>query len=91
MSLILTPQTEAEVRHWVESGQYPDADTVIHQALQALKDREEARFLQLRELVLAGHNSGKGEELTPELWDRLEREAEEAYQRGEKPSPYVCP
>jgi putative addiction module CopG family antidote len=67
MSLALTPQTEEEILDWIESGQFPDADAVIHQALQALKDRQEARFLTLRELVLAGHNSGKSEELTSKL------------------------
>ncbi|HEY7034002.1 MAG TPA: type II toxin-antitoxin system ParD family antitoxin [Thermomicrobiales bacterium] len=91
MSVTLTPQTEERIRHWIETGRYPDAEAVIDRALEALEHEEQARFLKLRELVLAGHNSGPGEELTEELWDRMEREAEEAYLRGEKPSPHVCP
>jgi putative addiction module CopG family antidote len=82
MSVTLTPQTEEEIRSWIESGRYPNADAVIQTALQALKDREEARVHKLRELVLTGHNSGPGEELTPELWEEIAREADEADRLG---------
>lgn len=91
MTVTLTPEVEARIRHWIDTGRYADADAVIDKALEALEDREQARFENARALILAGHNSGPGEELTEELWDRLEREAEEAYQRGEKPSPNVFP
>ena len=91
MSVTLTPQTEEELRRWVDSGQYSDADSVIQTALQALKDREEARFVKLRELVLAGHNSGIAGELTDELMDEIERSSEERYLPGEKPAAHVCP
>ncbi len=91
MTIVLTPEVEAQIRGRIESGRYPDAEAVIVKALAALEAEEQARFLKTRELVLAGFNSGPGEELTEELWDRLEQEAEEAYQRGEKPSPHVCP
>lgn len=82
MTVTLTPELEERIRHWIETGRYPDAGAVIDKALQALEDQEHARFLRLRELVLAGHNSGPGEELTDELWDRLEREADEADRLG---------
>jgi putative addiction module CopG family antidote len=91
MTITLTPEIEAQLRDRIEPGRYPDAETVIVKALEALDAQEQARFLRTRELVLAGLNSGPGEELTEELWDRLEQEAEEAYQRGGKPSPHVCP
>jgi len=90
-SVTLTPEIEARIRPWLETGRYADADAVMLTALEALEEQEPARFLTLRELILAGHNSGPGEKLTEELWDRLEREAEETYHRGEKPSPRVCP
>jgi antitoxin ParD1/3/4 len=91
MSVTLTPQTEEEIRSWIESGRYPDADAVIQTALQALKDQEEAKLLKLRELVRAGFESGPGVELTDELWEEMEREVDEAYRRGDEPSPHVCP
>ena len=91
MSMTLTPQVENRIRDWIKTGQYPDADAVIDKALQALEEQEQTRFLKTRELILAGFASGNAGELTPELMDEIEREAEEAYQRGEKPSPHVCP
>ena len=91
MSVTLTPQTEAEIERLVESGRFTDADAVVQTALHVLNEQYETKLAKLRELVLAGFNSGPGEELTDELWDRLEREAEERFQRGERPSPHVCP
>jgi putative addiction module CopG family antidote len=82
MSVILKPQTEKRIRHWIDNGQYPDADTVIDKALQLLEEREQERFLKLREMVLAGHNSGMGDVLTPELWEEIARDADEADRRG---------
>lgn len=91
MTITLTPEVQDQIQHGVESGLYPDAEAVIVKALEALDLEEQARFRKTRELVLAGFNGGPGEELTGELWDRLEQEAEEAFQRGEKPSALVCP
>ena len=91
MTVTLPPEVEAQVRNWIESGRYPDADAVPSDALRLLEEREQERFLRLREMVRAGFESGEAVELTPELWDELEREAEAAYQRGEKPDPDVCP
>jgi hypothetical protein len=51
---------------------------VIQKALQALEEQEQERFLKTRELILAGPNSGEGVELTPEVWEEIEREADEA-------------
>lgn len=82
MSVTLTPQTEAEIRRLVDSGRYPDADAVVQTALQALKEQDEARLAKLRELVLAGFASGDGGDLTPEFWDEIAREAEEADRLG---------
>jgi putative addiction module CopG family antidote len=91
MSVTLAPELEDRIRSWIESGQYPDADAVLRDALQLLEERNQARFLQLRDLVRAGFESGDAGELTPELMDEIEREAEEAFRRGEQPSPHVCP
>jgi putative addiction module CopG family antidote len=82
MSVTLTPEVEDRIRHWMDSGQYPDAGSLILKALEALEAQEEARFLKLREPILVGHSSGPGEELTDELWERIEREADEADRLG---------
>ena len=80
--MILTPQVEKQIRHWIERGPYPDAETVIQKALEALADQEQARFLETRELVRAGFESGDGGELTPALWQEIAREADEADRQG---------
>jgi putative addiction module CopG family antidote len=82
MSLTLTPEVEEQIRHWIETGRYPDADAVVLQALQALEVQEQARFLKTRELVLAGLNRREGVELTPEVWEEIAREADEADRLG---------
>ena len=91
MTVTLPPEVEAQIRNWIESGRYPDADAVLSDALRLLEEREYERFLRVRELVRAGFESGEAVELTPELMDEIEREAEEAFRRGEQPSPHVCP
>ena len=91
MSVTLTHQLEERIQHLVGSGRYPDADTVIAKALEALEAQEQERFVKLRELVLAGFSSPSAGELTEEMWDEIERSSEERFQRGEEPSPHVVP
>ena len=91
MTVQLSPRVEAQIERLIASGRYADAGDVIDEAVRLLAEREHDRFLQLQVLVREGFESGEAVELTPELMDDLEREAEEAYQRGEKPSPHVCP
>jgi putative addiction module CopG family antidote len=43
MSMTLTPQTEEKIRHWVESGTYPNADAVVQDALRLLQEHEQRR------------------------------------------------
>jgi putative addiction module CopG family antidote len=82
MVMTLTPSIEARIRDLIDSGQYPDADAVLLDALQLLEERNQERFLALREKVRAGFESGEGVELTPELWDQLVREADEEDRLG---------
>jgi putative addiction module CopG family antidote len=91
MTLTLTVELEERIRHWIDTGRYQDAEAVVVKALEALEAEEQARFLKARELILAGLNSGPTVELTEELMDEIERDAEVAYLSGEKPSPHVCP
>ena len=91
MSLPLSPDVESLIQSWIDRGRFPDAAAVVAAALQALDEREHAQFLALREKVRAGFESGDPVELTPGLWDLLEREVEEAFLRGEQPDPEVCP
>lgn len=82
MMIAVTPETEKEIEEWIAGGHFRDADHVISEALQALRDREHAKFLRTRELILAGRDSGIAGELTDEFWEEIAREAEEADRLG---------
>ena len=90
MSVTVTPRIEEQIRSWIESGQYADADAVLCDALRLLEEHNQAKFLRVRELVRAGFESGDARELTPELMDEIERRADERFLRGGMPSPHVC-
>ena len=91
MTIRLAPRVEALIQQKLESGPYRSADDVVENALLALDEREQTRLLRLRALVRDGFESGDAIPVTAELMDEIEREAEEAYQRGETPNSDVCP
>jgi antitoxin ParD1/3/4 len=92
MSVTLTPQIEAMIRERVESGQYDNADDVMREALRLLEERE--KLDHLRSLLAVGLEQlqrGEGIEFTAERAEEIRRSAKEAYLRGDKPKPDVCP
>lgn len=92
MSVNLTPQVENLIRRKIAAGPYRSADEVIEEALPALDERD--RLASLRAAIAVGDAQlarGEGIPYTPELMDEIEREAEEAYLRGDQPNPDVCP
>jgi len=93
MARQLTPEHEAMVERIIAVGQYTDRDQVIDAALRLLEERAQ-RLDRLRASIadgLAAIERGEGIELTPEVMDEIEREAEAAAERGETPNPDVCP
>jgi putative addiction module CopG family antidote len=93
MNVTLTPQVEDKIRHWVETGQYADADAVLNDALRLL-DEHRQRLDALRAKLQIGLDEadrGEVDEWTPELRDRLRREAHEMHLRGEQPDSDVLP
>jgi antitoxin ParD1/3/4 len=50
MSVVLTPEMAAAVRHAVESGEYASASEVIREALRLWKEHQVARERELDEL-----------------------------------------
>jgi antitoxin ParD1/3/4 len=92
MTVTLTHQHKDLVERLVASGQYEDAEQVIGQALHLLEEHE--RLQQLRAKIQIGLDEldrGEGIEVTPEFWDELDREVDEAILRGDEPDPDVCP
>jgi antitoxin ParD1/3/4 len=93
MSITLTPQLEDQIQRLVESGRYADAEAVMKDALQLLEEHQE-QLNALRMKIQEGLDEadrGEVDEWTPALRERLRREAQEMYRRGERPDPDVCP
>jgi len=93
MAISLPADVEASIRAKVERGDYPDAGEVVREALRLLDDHDR-QLAELRAKLQVGIDElerGAWAEWTPELMDRLIREADEAYRSRERPDPGVCP
>ena len=92
LTLNLPSQFEAMIRERVESGRYPDATAVVEEALRLLDERD--RLEWLRAEVAKGFEEldrGEGVLYTPELMERLKREAEETVRLGRPIDDAVTP
>jgi putative addiction module CopG family antidote len=93
MLITVPADLEETIREKVESGEYDDPSAVIRAAMRLLERRDQ-KLQELRALVAEAQASierGDGRELTPELWEEIERDVDEAIQLGLRPSPHVCP
>lgn len=89
----LTPQAEASIRESIASGLYRDAEEALSVAVRLLEDRDR-KIMELRQSIaesVAATDRGEGIELTSEVMDQIEREAEAACAAGEIPHPDACP
>ncbi|MGH2530703.1 MAG: ribbon-helix-helix domain-containing protein [Thermomicrobiales bacterium] len=92
MSVTLSPQIEAAIRRKVERGLYASTDEAVATAFHLLDEHD--RHALLKAALAVGQAQiarGEGIELTPELWDDIEREADEADRQGLPLNPDVCP
>ena len=89
----LPPDVAANIQQKVESGHFPDAGEVIREAIRLLDERDRHLEALRAKLAVGLEEADRGEmdEWTPELRERLRREALEMYRRGEQPDPDVCP
>jgi antitoxin ParD1/3/4 len=93
MSVTLDPQIEARIRTLIETGRYPDANTVVNDALRVLESRDR-QIDELRAKIQIGIDEadrGELDEWTPELRARIRQSAHEVALRGETPDPDVVP
>jgi antitoxin ParD1/3/4 len=93
MTIQLPPEVEESIRLKVRQGRFADAGEVVREAMRLLEIRDR-RGQELRASVAEGFASierGEGIELTPGLWEKLDREVAERLRRGDLPSPDVCP
>lgn len=92
MNVSVTPELAAIIQERVESGRYSSASEVVREALRLLEERD--RVEHLRSLIAVGLEQARRGELidvTPQYLEDVDRRAMEAYLRGQKPDPDVCP
>lgn len=92
MQVTLKPEHEAFVRKQIERGKYHDADELIEQAIRLLEEHD--KLISLRAAVTEARAEvarGDAAEWTPDLMDRLQREADEEDRLGLPISDNVTP
>jgi antitoxin ParD1/3/4 len=93
MTMRFPADVEASIRQKVESGRFGTETDVVRAALQLLDAREQ-RLHQLRASIAEGFAAierGEGIELTPEVMEEIDREADEMVRLGQEPDPDVRP
>ena len=92
MTVSLSPELEALVHQKMRTGQYDTPNEVMREAMRLLDERD--RLARLREIVAVGiaeADRGEGVEMTAEVWDELDRQADEEERQGLPLDPDVCP
>jgi len=93
MATQVSPSLEKKIAALVASGKFTDADDVLNQAVRLLESRE-SKLEWLRAAIAepdAQPEFGGTAIFSAELMEKLDREAEEAFLRGEQPSFNDCP
>jgi antitoxin ParD1/3/4 len=93
MVIHVTPEIEEDIRQRIESGEYADESEVLREALRMLHARDR-RLQEIRASIaegLAAVERGEGSEWTPELMEKISREADEHIRLGLPIKIDVCP
>lgn len=92
MAVQLSPRNQAWITELVEHGDFPDADTVVEQALDLLAERE--RFLELKAMIAVSvEQAQRGElfEYHEQFRQDAKRDALRRFAAGEVAGPDVRP
>ena len=73
MEISLRPDLEKLINEKVQSGLYRTPDEVINEALNLLKERDQAEQ-RLETLLQEAEDSGTATEMTPQDWTDIEQE-----------------
>lgn len=87
------PQLEEDIQSLLATGEYGDTTDILAQGVRLLaRRREKAEHLRaLLQVSIDQYERGEYREFTPELRQQLWESALQRYERGEEPSPDVCP
>ena len=93
MSITFPADLEATIRKLVENGRYRDPEAALREAVRLLGEieRKRVRLEAMLQVGIDAADRSEVDEWTPELRDRLRREAAEMFERGEEPDPDVLP
>ncbi len=93
MSITYPADIEATINKLVENGRYSDPVDVVREAVRLLEERESQRDSLRAKLQIGLDQIERGEviEVTPEFWEELDRDVDEALRRGDIPDPDICP
>jgi antitoxin ParD1/3/4 len=91
MSVTIAPAIEQWINEWIERGRYPDADSLLEDALRLLEERELAELRAKLQVGIDQLERGEGVPFTPELVAQIRRDADDRLRRGDRPNPDVCP
>jgi putative addiction module CopG family antidote len=88
MTIQIPDDVSARIRAKVERGDFPDADAVIREAMRLLdeQERELEHFRAKLQVGLDQLDEGEGVPFTPELVERMRRDARDRSDRGERPN-----
>jgi Arc/MetJ-type ribon-helix-helix transcriptional regulator len=81
-TVTISAETEQAIQQLIDSGRYHDAGDVIDAAVVFFAAQLTSQQQRLREMVVAGFESGDGGTYGPGFWDEIAREAEEADRQG---------
>lgn len=82
----LTPSQQLVIQSIVDSGEYPDAESVVEAALVALEERQVA-LTRLRSNIGVGLQQIRDGKVTidsDEMWDEIEARANRRYRDSDK-------
>ena len=93
MSVTLSGQSLKFVNEQVDSGRFDSASDVVQEGLRML-EAHQRHMDWLREQIAIGvaeFEAGNVHEVNDAFWEELDRKVDEALERGDQPSPHVCP
>lgn len=91
---IVFPSIDASyIKAKVEGGFYSNATELVRDAVRRLRELEDAKYERLMLALEVGERDireGHTEPYTPELLDKIEKDARKHAAEGRKPNPDVC-
>ncbi len=94
MNIVFPSVDDSYIKAKVEAGFYSNATELVRDAVRRLREWEDAKYDRLMIALEAGERDireGRTHPYTPELLDKIERDARKHAAEGRIPDPDVCP